>query len=54
VSFTVTVNEHAAVLLDESVAVQVTVVVPFANAVPDAGEHETLAPKQLSLAGGVV
>src|SRR5947208_14711874 len=37
---TVTVNEQLFVLLLESVAMHVTVVVPTAKHVPDAGEHE--------------
>ncbi len=54
VSFTVTVNEQAAVLSELSVAVQVTVVVPFANAAPEAGAQSTVAPVQLSVAVGRV
>jgi hypothetical protein len=54
VSLTVTVNEQLLVLPDASVAVQVTVVVPFAKAVPDAGVHTTVAVEQLSEAVGVV
>jgi hypothetical protein len=34
---TITLNEQLALLLDESVAVQVTVLVPFAKAEPLAG-----------------
>jgi len=37
VSLTVTVNWQLAVWLEVSVAVQVTVVVPFGKTVPDAG-----------------
>jgi hypothetical protein len=37
-----------------SVAVQVTVVVPTAKQLPDAGKQFTVAPVQLSLAVGVV
>jgi hypothetical protein len=37
VSMTVTVNEQVAVWLEVSVAVQVTVVVPFGKTDPDAG-----------------
>lgn len=36
-SFTVTVKLHALVLLEASVAVQLTVVIPFAKVEPDAG-----------------
>ncbi len=54
VSFTVTVNEQAAVLPDPSVAVHVTVVVPLVNVEPEAGVHTTLAPGQLSVAVGAV
>jgi hypothetical protein len=55
VSLTVTVNEHAPVLPESSVAVQVTVVVPLTNAEPDAGVQVTApTPGQLSLAVGVV
>jgi hypothetical protein len=50
VSFTVTVNMHTLILLLASVAVQLTVVVPFGNAEPDTGAHTTLAPGQLSVA----
>ena len=48
VSLTVTVNEHELVLFDASVAVHVTVVVPIANCVPEAGTHVTVVPGQLS------
>jgi len=48
VSFTVTVNVHCVVFPDVSVAVAVTVVVPFGNAVPDAGLLTTVTPGQLS------
>ncbi len=54
VSFTVTVNKHAVVLPDPSVAVHVTVVVPFGKLVPDAGLQTTAAPEQLSVAVGAV
>ena len=54
VSFTVTVNVHVAMLLDASVAVHVTVVTPFAKAVPEAGTHAAVAPGQLSPGVGVV
>jgi hypothetical protein len=48
-SFTVTVNEQVAVLPDVSVAVAVTVVVPFGKEKPDGGLLDTVAPGQLSL-----
>jgi hypothetical protein len=52
---TVTVKVQLAVLLDESVAVQVTVVVPTAKQLPDAGTQFTVGGGvQLSVAGGVV
>ena len=55
VSLTVTVKVQAVpVLLDASLGVQVTVVVPTAKLVPDAGKHVTVAPVQLSEAVGVV
>jgi hypothetical protein len=44
VSFTVTVNEHIAVLAEASVAVHVTVVTPLLNVAPEAGEHTTWHP----------
>jgi hypothetical protein len=44
------VNEHVTWLLDPSVAVQLTAVVPLANCVPDGGVHVTVAPPQSSLA----
>jgi hypothetical protein len=52
VSLTVTVNEQvvAEVLPLASVALQVTVVVPFGNTEPDAGLQLAVAPGQLSLA----
>lgn len=54
VSLTVTVNWHCAILLDVSVAAQVTVVTPFGKAKPDAGVQITLlTPGQLSVAAGV-
>lgn len=43
-SFTVTVNEHGAVLFDASVAVQLTVVTPFWKVDPDAGVQTTEQP----------
>ena len=49
----VTVNAHCAVLLEVSVAVQVTVVVPLLKLEPGAGLQATVAPGQLSVAGGV-
>ena len=57
VSFTVTVNVHVVVFggAAASLTVHVTVVTPFANAVPDAGRHVTVpTPGQLSVAVGVV
>ena len=48
----VTLNEHVAVLPDASVAVQVTVVVPTGNGVPEGGTHATVTPGQLSVATG--
>jgi len=53
VSLTVTVNEQLDEFPEESATLQVTVVVPFANVAPDAGEHEGVpTPGQLSLAAG--
>ena len=49
---TVTVNEQLAVLPDVSVAVQVTVVVPFWKVDPAAGKHVAVAPGQLSVVVG--
>jgi hypothetical protein len=49
-SFTVTVKLHDAVFPEVSVAVAVTVVVPFGNAVPDGGFDTTVTPGQLSVA----
>jgi hypothetical protein len=51
---TVTVKLQLPVLPEESVAVQVTVLVPVAKDEPLAGAQVTLAPPQLSLADGVV
>jgi hypothetical protein len=51
---TLTVNEQLAVLLDASVAVQVTVFAPTGKQVPDGGAHTTLTPGQLSVGVGVV
>jgi hypothetical protein len=54
VSFTVTVNVQVAVLFAASVAVHVTVVVPFWNVDPDAGVQTTVGvPPQVSVAVGV-
>ena len=50
VSTTVTLKLHVAVLPDPSVAVAITVVVPFGNGVPDAGLETTVTPGQLSIA----
>jgi hypothetical protein len=44
---------HDAELLDASVAVQVTVVVPSGNIEPDAGLHMTVTEEHASLASGV-
>jgi len=52
VSLTVTVNWQLAVWPDVSVAVQVTVVVPFGNVDPDGGLQLEVTPGQLSLAVG--
>ena len=49
-SFTVTVNVQVAELPDASVAVEVTVVVPFGKTEPDAGPLTTVTPGQLSAA----
>jgi len=48
-SLTLTVNEQEAVLPEASVAVQVTVVVPFKKVEPDGGLQLTVAPGQLSV-----
>jgi hypothetical protein len=53
-STTVTLKLQVPVLPEESVAVQVTVLVPLANVEPLAGEQTTVAVPQLSLADGVV
>jgi uncharacterized protein (DUF983 family) len=54
-SLTVTVNVHAPVLFDVSVAEQLTVVTPLLNVDPLAGLHVTVrAPSQLSFAVGCV
>jgi hypothetical protein len=53
VSFTVTVNEQLALLVDASLTVQVTVVTPFWNVVPDAGvQTGAPTPGQLSVTVG--
>ena len=54
VSLTVTVKVHVAfgLLGDVSEAVQVTVVVPTGKKLPVFGEHDTVAPGQLSVAVG--
>jgi len=44
---------QVAVFPDVSVAVQVTVVVPFAKVEPEAGEQLVVTPGQLSLAVGL-
>ena len=49
----VTVNEQLAVLPEESVAVQETVLVPLVNVDPEAGAQTTLATPQLSVAVAV-
>jgi hypothetical protein len=49
-----TVKEQVAVLVEVSVAVHVTVVVPTGNAEPDAGTQLAVAPGQLSAGAGVV
>jgi len=51
---TVTVNVQDAVLLEASVAVQVTVVTPFWKVEPEAGTQAAVAPGQLSVGVGVV
>jgi hypothetical protein len=51
VSLTVTVNEQLAELLDASLTVQLTVVVPFGNVEPEAGLQAGVpTPGQLSVA----
>ena len=56
VSFTVTVNEQLAGFPDESLVLQVTVVVPFGKVAPDAGVQVTVGVTggQLSVAVGAV
>ena len=50
-STTVTENEHDEELLDASLTVQLTVVVPFGNTEPDGGVHDGVpTPGQLSVA----
>jgi hypothetical protein len=49
-SLTITLNVQLAWLPLTSVAVQVTVVVPFGKLVPEAGEQTTLPTPQLSVA----
>lgn len=49
---TLTVKVHIAMLFAASFAVQVTVVVPTAKVVPDAGEQVTVGAPQLSFAVG--
>src|SRR5947207_3299793 len=51
---TETVKLQLALLPEVSVAVQVTVVVPTGKHEPEAGEHATVTPGQLSEAGGLV
>jgi hypothetical protein len=53
VSLTVTLNEQSSVLLDASVAVQSTGVVPTRKIEPEPGTQLTVAPGQLSLGTGV-
>jgi hypothetical protein len=53
VSTVITVNEQVAVLPLASVAVQVTVVVPNGNVLPDGGLQATVTPGQLSVAVAV-
>ena len=45
--------QGADILFEVSVALHETVVVPFGNAVPEAGLHEVVTPGQLSFAVGV-
>ena len=48
---TVTVNEQLEELLEESLTVQLTVVVPFGKVEPDVGVHTGVpTPEQLSVA----
>ena len=50
VSLTVTVKSHVATLLEASVAVQLTIVVPLLNVELLGGVQTRLAPEQLSVA----
>ena len=50
-TFTVTVKVQVAVWFAGLVAVQVTVVTPTENEVPDAGEHVTVPPQLLVVVG---
>ena len=50
---TVTVKVQVAVAPPESVAMQVTLVVPAGNRLPDAGEQTTVVPGQLSVTTGL-
>ena len=52
-SLTVTVKLQESLLPEASVAVHFTVLVPFGNANPDAGEHDVVTPGQLSVAVSV-
>jgi hypothetical protein len=53
-SRTMTVKEQLPILPELSVAVQVTVVIPLGNAVPEAGvQVGVIVPSQLSLAVAV-
>jgi hypothetical protein len=53
-STTVTVNVQAGDgLFEASIALQLTVVTPFGKTLPELGEHEGVAPGQLSLTVGV-
>ena len=54
-SVTITVNEQLPLLLDVSLAEQLTVVTPLLKVEPDGGLHVTvLVPSQLSAAVGCV
>ena len=52
VSLTMTVKLQLAVLLETPVAVQLTVLVPFANVDPLGGVQAKITPGQLSVAAG--
>ena len=54
VSFTVVMNVQVPIAPPESVALQVTVVVPTGKKEPEAGEQATVAPGQLSFGAGLV